>query len=356
MKRNGFDIEIHSSRSRTCESNMIGGLARLLSIWQCRFNGVFLQKGSIHFYPNDAEKIKGILLSSALIVFEDKPWVMKRLAEKGMNVIGVLTPYNRMLRSERSVQWIDSFARGVEISAEKLLGKSWQCHKMEAASAKFLERIIVAGTLVRKLFKPIILHKENIIQSNNEGIVYAPNHRSTLDPLIIESILKQNVHWAALLRFFKGEDSIFNNSKNPILCRTTQYIFHRLRYFPIERKWDNPDANNMDSVKSMVLFLSNGYKIGIFAEGTTKRKQGSNFGEFDDSFLQLAKKTNAWVSPITLLWVDSEKKKNKVIINFGVPFKVKDMTIGEALDYFMKLQTMALEENYLEWKRRSGDC
>lgn len=154
------------------------------------------------------------------------------------------------------------------------------------------------------------------------------------------------------MRFFKGKDSIFNNSKNPVLCRITSFVFYRLGYFSIERKRDNPEANNMDSIKNMMLFLNNGYKIGIFAEGTTRRPPENNFGEFDDSFLRLAKKTNSWIQPITLLWIDSEKRGSRVIINFGIPFKVKDLKIREAMDYFMKIQIIALEENH----NQIGEC
>lgn len=343
LKRNGFDIEIHSSRSKTCVNNLVGALARLFTIWQCRLNGVLLSKNKIFFYKDDTEKVKGIVQACPLIVFEDKPWMIEQLAERGMKIVGISTSYNRMV-IHRNVQRINSFGKEAETGIEKLLEKNWKCHKMEAASAKFFDKIKVTGLVIKSLFKPIILHQENILHSSKEGVIFAPNHRSTLDPLIIESILKENVHWA-LLRFFKGEDSIFNNSKSPILCWLTKFLFRKLVYFPIERKQDNPYANNMASAKNMVLYLKNGYKIGIFAEGTTRRPPGSDFGTFDDAFLRLAKSTNSWVQPITLYWADSRKKGSRVAINFGIPFKVENMEISEALDYFMKIQAVALHEN-----------
>lgn len=188
------------------------------------------------------------------------------------------------------------------------------------------------------MFHPIVLNPQNIISDKKEGIIYAPNHRSTLDPLVIESVFTEPIHWAALKRFFQGEDSIFNNSKNPILCKITKNVFYRLGYFPIERKSDNPNANNLESLMQMNLFLKNGYKIGIFAEGTTRKGEKQDFGTFDDSFLRLAKKNKAWIQPITLLWINFPGAKHKVIVNFGQAFQMKDLDIEEGMKLFMEIQ------------------
>lgn len=108
----------------------------------------------------------------------------------------------------------------------------------------FFNRILGIAKIIQQKFHPIVLHIENIADEK-QGVIYAPNHRSTLDPLVLECVIKKNIHWAALLRFFRAEDSIFNNSKNPFLCKLTRYIFNKLHHFPIDRKSDNPDANNL---------------------------------------------------------------------------------------------------------------
>ena len=95
----------------------------------------------------------------------------------------------------------------------------------------------------------------------------------------------------------------------------------------------------------MDLFLKNGYRIGIFAEGTTRREKGQNFGKFDVSFLRLAKRNDSWIQPITMLWVESCGKRSKVIVNFGRPFQVGAMNIEEAMKCFMEMQRRQLEEN-----------
>lgn len=347
LKKVGFQIEIHSSRSKTTERSMIGRIARCLTAWQFRLNGIFLKKGQFYYYANDSDKLEGVLKAQPLFAVDDKPWMIERLTESGLKTICIAGIHNNTVPLSGNMERMDSFLEDeMKRTIEKLLGKNnWECHKKEAASAMFFRRLTWTRAVIEKMFRPVILHPEDRIMEKGKGIIFAPNHRSTLDPLLIESIITENVHWAALLRFFRGEDSLFNNSKNPVLCRVTKYVFHKLEYFPIDRKWDNPHANNMTSIRNMCLFLKNGYKVGIFAEGTTRRPVGQDFGEFDDSFLRLAKKTGAWVQPITLFWTGFSGKKCKVIVNFGKPFQLKDMEVGEAMQKFLEMQKDALREN-----------
>lgn len=191
-------------------------------------------------------------------------------------------------------------------------------------------------------FRPVVLNADNIYRGE-KGMIYAPNHRSTWDPIIITGILGFHVHWAALLRFFEGKDSIFNNSKSPILCRLTSVLFKRLEYFPIERKSDNNDANNLESVRNMNCFLKIRSKIGIFAEGTTRRPERNDFGTFDPSFILLAKKNKAVIQPITVLWTID--KKQKIIVNLGESILPEKLSVEETMKLFLETQTRCLREN-----------
>ena len=65
------EVEIHTSRSKTCEHNFIGTIARAFTICQYWLNGVFLSPSKFHFYPNDTEKLTGVLASKPLLIFED---------------------------------------------------------------------------------------------------------------------------------------------------------------------------------------------------------------------------------------------------------------------------------------------
>lgn len=355
LKRQGVSVEIHSSRLKTCENNLLGIITRILTVWQFWLNGVFLCRRQFFFYPNDKEKVAGILKANPTIVFEDKQRVVMDLAESDKKVLCVLGLHNKLVSSSRNIEVINGFEKNdIEEKMEKLLGKTnYSCHRKEAKSAYYFGVVGKVFPLIRMYFHPIVLNSENIASDQVNSIIYASNHRSTLDPIVLESILKRNIHWVALERFFRGNDSIFNNSKNLILCNITKYLFKKLEYFPIIRKVDDSTANNIGSIINMNLFLKNGYQIGIFPEGTTKRETNQDFGKFDDLFMHLAKKNNSWIQPITILWRQSGREKfwGKVIVNIGEPFQVGKMSIEDAMENFMKIQRKMLKENreYMRW-------
>lgn len=193
-------------------------------------------------------------------------------------------------------------------------------------------------------YKPIILHTENLKIISQKGIIVAPNHQSTLDPLIITSIINKNIHWAALKRFFDAKDSIFNNNKNPIFCRITSTLFKKLQYFPIERKCDNQCANNMQAIKNMIKCLKFQQYIGIFPEGTTN-KTNDDFGTFDAGFIHIAQKSDAIILPITLLWINEKKIPNKVIINIGAPLEVDVLSTDKVYEKYINIQKQQMKEN-----------
>lgn len=198
----------------------------------------------------------------------------------------------------------------------------------------------VGRPFVMAKFKPLFLNLENIPK---EGpIIFASNHRQTLDPFFIISASNIPIHWAALKRFFTADDSIFNNSKNPFLCKFTAVLFKGIGAVPIER-----GKLNISSIKKMSEYLKNGRCVGIFPEGTTNKKpEEQDLLKIHTEFLHLAKKNDAWVLPISTVWAPKQSNvKNKIVINFREPFKVGDMSIDEATDKFVKLVQSGVDEN-----------
>lgn len=345
--KEGHDISIHTSRDKTCENSLVGKIARKFTIWQFYINGIFLPKRKFYFYENDDEKIKGIVDMNADLVLEDKLEIINELCKHSIKTICISGNHNKSAIPNQNIEIMSDFSvQIIEQKMNNLFGsKTMKYYRRSLESDRYYNHLKFMIPIFQKFFHPIVINKENIIKVDEEGVVYAPNHRSTLDPLAITSVLNENIHWAALLRFFEGKDSIFNNSKNPILCKITANLFRNLEYFPIDRKSDNPDANNLQSLRDMNNFLKICSKIGIFGEGTTRRDSSQDFNEFDDSFLLLAKKNGARVQPITCLWIKELNIKSKVIINFGESFKVEDMTKDQAMDFFMTIQKRCLEEN-----------
>lgn len=346
MKK-GYKVEIHSSRAHTTEKNVVGYIAKFFTIFQIWVNGVFIPISCIYFYKNDELKKANIFDRKPLLVFDDKEDVVKFFEMNQIRTVCVSGVHNSDVIDSKYVKKIDNFeTESISTALTHLLKKrDINCIENELNSRKFFNRIKFVGNVIIQIYHPVVLHEEHIKNDFSEGILYAPNHRSTLDPLIIESILKRNIHWAALLRFFKGEDSIFNNSKNSFLCNLTKYIFEGLHFFPIDRKSDNANANNYESVREMNDFLRNKYLVGIFPEGTTRKKPGEEFGTFDPSFITLAKKNDSWIQPITTLWIKEKGVKNKVVVNFGKPFKVGNMDNTTAYELYLKEQNLCLAEN-----------
>ena len=116
-----------------------------------------------------------------------------------------------------------------------------------------------------------------------------------------------------------------------------------MEFFPVERKQDNEKANNIQSLKDMGLFLQNGYYIGIFPEGTTRKKDKAFFGEFDPLFVKLAKRNNAIIQPVLICW--TEEKHRRPVVNFGDTIKTDSQDVQEIYDQYMRIQKKSYAEN-----------
>ena len=344
--KNGNNIEIHISRGKTTEKGIVGTIARKFTFLQYKLNKVNVSMKNFHFYENDKDKINGIIKSKPDLVFEDKPEILLDLNEKGIKTICVNGQHNIDLEENEMLRKLDIYSEEeIESLINSLFGKkSYEILNRISKSDLLYKKVRLIRPIIFSKFKTIVLNEQNLILDDS-GIVIVPNHMSTLDPLIITSLIDKNIHWAALKRFFDGKDSIFNNSKNPLLCKITANGFRRLEYFPIERIKDNPNANNFRSMKDMQNFLKQKQYVGIFPEGTTRKNEGEDFGVFSPAFITLAKKNNSWIQPITILWIKDLGLSEKVIINYGERFKVEDMTIEEAYNKYLRIQIANLEEN-----------
>lgn len=352
LKKEGHEVEFHTSRAMTCEAGLLGKTARTLTRLQFLLNGVSVGK-KIFFYENDEKKIEGILEHKPSLLYDDKREILEKAKKEKIGVICVSGVHNREVDG---IPRIASFEKlELQKAVKSVIGeRNLRYFQRDAKSNKVFQKIKRLKPIMMREFRPVILNADNIDKQSDRGIVYAPNHRSTWDPIIITGILGVHIHWAALLRFFQGKDSIFNNSKNPILCKITSVLFKKLEYFPIDRKTDNSEANNLDAIRDMNHFLKVNARIGIFAEGTTRRPEGCDFGAFDESFILLAKRNKAVIQPVTVTWIKDKKVKNKIVVNFGKSFVVENMSTEEAMERFMEIQKKCMKENE-EWIGRVRD-
>lgn len=285
FRKKGYKVECWTSRQKSTEKNIVGMLVRIFSTLQFYVNGVITSYKSIHFFRDDVEKLEAILEERPIFIFDDKPVIIEKLNRQKIRVICMAGTHNEKVEN---INRINSFESNYfENTMKKVYGhKNLDMMDNLAVSGKFYKNLLrFRYFLLNRNTEIQILNEHNIVKNVVGGIIYASNHRSTLDPLHIKSYLNKEIHWVALKRFFDGEDNIFNNSKNRILCKITQYCFRQLYFFPIERKKDNQNANNYMTVKAMNICLRVGVCVGIFPEGTTTRGVEDDFNVFDPVLL-----------------------------------------------------------------------
>lgn len=185
------------------------------------------------------------------------------------------------------------------------------------SSWKLLYKFVhyISKPIIKIKYHPVYLNQNNI--TKDKCVIYAPNHRQTLDSLIMIAGLSNPVHWAALKRFFEGKDSIFNNSKNPVLCGLTKFLFNNLEMVPVDR-----DDDNISSLGSLNKYLFLKEAIGIYPEGTTnKNPDKEEVSEIKMGAFNLAMSNGAVIQPIAILW--NYDSQHKAIINFCKPIDSK---------------------------------
>ena len=329
LKESGYEIIIVSSRKKTCDKSFIGKLVKYSTILKFKFNRI--NYNEIVFFENDEEKMKYLKKQDRdSIKVDDKPEIIDELSTYS-KCICVSSSYNDKNFNE-NVCKIQSFENDEVINqVDEIIKRessldsisNLQLYSGIKKTERFYKIIKAIGTpFVKIAFKPIILNKQNI--SSEKPLIYAPNHRKTLDPFFIVLSSDDAIHWAALKRFFTGEDSIFNNSKNHFLCFLTSKIFEGIGAVPVDRGGDTTEMTN-----TINYYLSNSSNVGIFPEGTTnKHPNEKKLLEIKSGILHFAKDNHALIQPVSIYWT-TNNPKNKVVINYGKAFSMDNLTIDE---------------------------
>ena len=132
------------------------------------------------------------------------------------------------------------------------------------------------------------------------------------------------IHWVALKRFFTGEDSIFNNSKNWFLCQITKIMFVKMGCIPVDR-----DIADFNAYRMIDRCLKEGSNVGIFPEGTTnKEPEKTRILEVRSGMASFARRHCCWVQPIAILWKEIGKHR-QIIVNFREAFWTEGMSVEE---------------------------
>ena len=229
FRKKGYTVEFWTSRQKTTEKNIIGILARVLTLLQFWVNGVFVPYKNVRFYKNDKDKLGAILKERPVIIVDDKPEVIEVLDRYHILCICIGGVHNEGVQNR-----VSGFEPDVFINILKKVYGSRALEMMDnlaQSSILYKKLLFITRFLLDWNAKTYVLNIQNLVQDYAGGIIYASNHRSTLDPLYITRYLNEEIHWVALKRFFTAEDSIFNNSmqitvKWDIRSAEAERLFH----------------------------------------------------------------------------------------------------------------------------------
>lgn len=212
-----------------------------------------------------------------------------------------------------------------------------ECGYKKESMLFYLIMRLCAKPFIYMKYKPLYLHAKRMTEG---GVVFAPNHRKTVDSLVLVVGINRAVHWAALKRFFTGEDSIFENSKNPLLCSITKFVFSKSGMVSIDR-----DGNNVQSLMVLRQYLLSDEAVGLFPEGTTnKEPEKCVLSEVKEGAFLLVRNSRAVIQPIAITWY--ENKKHRVVVNFREPIKAsKGNVTKELVHEWREAISAGIEEN-----------
>lgn len=178
----------------------------------------------------------------------------------------------------------------------------------------------IGKPIFKVLFRPKINSKYEI--PYGEAIIFAGNHKSYMDPLLLIISTKDVVHFLAKKELFKG---------------LLKKFFLSVGCIPVNRKTKDKNATEM-----AVNVLKNNAIIGIFPEGTRNRS-GDILMPFKYGAVSMAQKTNAWVIPFGISG-DYKLFKKGLSINLGKPYKVEKDLESENLILMQNVESLIKEE------------
>jgi len=212
----------------------------------------------------------------------------------------------------------------------------------KASLYKFLKPLII--TFYKLYTNPRIIGKELI--PTDGPIVVVGNHKHTFDQFAPMASTKRVIHYMAKKEYFDGKHSLFSAGYNPTWVgrKVTKWIVRNAGCISVDRSKKDADA-----MEHAIEVLSEGMALGLFPEGT-RNTTDALLLPFKFGAVSLAKKTDAYIVPFGITGDYKFRSKN-LTIRFGEPFKVGDMSLGEANDKLYKvveslmLQGMEEEKN-----------
>ncbi len=180
--------------------------------------------------------------------------------------------------------------------------------------------------LMRVLFNlyyhPKIINKEVIPKDG--PILIVGNHKHVYDQCLTIMATKRVIHYMAKKEYFEGR---------------LAWFFKFVGCIPVNRQIKDTAA----TAQALEILKNNG-AIGLFPEGTRNKTKDIFLLPFKFGTVSMAKKTNATIVPFGLTGDYKFRSKN-LVVRYGTPFKVGDMSLEEANDKLYHEVEKLMKEN-----------
>lgn len=187
---------------------------------------------------------------------------------------------------------------------------------------------IFLGPLFKLYYNPKVIGKELIPKDG--PILICGNHKHVYDQCPVVISTKRVVHYMAKKEYF---DSKF------------AWFFKWVGCIPVNRSIKDENAK-----EEALEVLKNNGAIGLFPEGT-RNKTDKFLLPFKFGAVSMAQKTNATIVPFGLTGDYNFRSKN-LVVRFGKPFKVGNMSLEEANNKLYKEIEKLMRQNLKEEKEK----
>lgn len=195
--------------------------------------------------------------------------------------------------------------------------------------APFLYRFgkFLLTPLFKFYFNPTIIGKENIPE--DDSILIVGNHVNFFDQFHAVISTKRFITYMAKKEYFDSAK--------------TRWFFKGTGCIPVNRSIHDEDAKGQ-----ALEVLKSGNALGLFPEGT-RNKTDAFLLPFKFGAVSMAQKTDSYLVPFGITGDYKFRSKN-LMVRFGKPFKVNDMSLEEANDKLYKTVEKLMKQNLKETK------
>ena len=185
----------------------------------------------------------------------------------------------------------------------------------------------IMRVLFRLYYHPKIINREVIPKDG--PILIVGNHKHVYDQCLTIMATKRVIHYMAKKEYFEGK---------------LAWFFKLVGCIPVNRQIKDKAA-----VDQALDVLNHGGAIGLFPEGTRNKTKDKFLLPFKFGTVSMAKKTGATIVPFGLTGDYCFRSRN-LMIRYGTPFQVGDMSLEEANEKLYQEVERLMQENLKERK------